>query len=655
MVRHSLARSGRSIAALLLVATMSSGCDNAPLASAATPTAAVTAPSMAAAPSDPTSPVPAPSTVDGQVALTASEAAALQAALEHPVTHANAVEVTLVRDLLRAAGVFEVVSEDQASLDRLLADERKAVGKVLEQQGGAPDWTLLEASTGAAPKGGIVLASTGSPSRSTQPIEAAPDPGATFLAAVLAMTAMVLHPETAEADETGRVRKVFDSITSSTIGDLDITLTEHVELDLERCPDPAGVAQGDLRLGMYAVATGMVNGVAREFEAGGTLAFTLRASANAHADLVEVDSSADGDIDATENQSPVGGFVAKGMRVTIPVTAGQPNAGAARAGGMPSGGGEDVSVATFLGSVLATRHGMSAASNWDSGACISLEFDPLSPRVAEGEKSTTVTVSGTSNRDKAEVKGDLTVTPSRGTFSPTKGALPLAIEVRLPDGKPSAVAKLETRSVRGVGRRTLEVFGGAQLVFDGQLVASGAGSVGPIGSGGGTRTIKFRLKSTEEVRPGEVPASGGPLVPLTLEWASFSWKGAGSALGQTGSQSGRTETIVHVDYSKEFWWGYLPEGEWIAGEGYLDPETMQLYLFLAAGSKWVGGGTYAIPPQTTCPTYRSKVTYQTFLLLDLNNSFGVTPGRCSSTFDGGDIKAKEQMSWTIKTLRADTP
>jgi hypothetical protein len=640
---------------VLLLGLVIAACGgSAPTAPAATPDVA---PTSAA-----TTGSPGPSSGTQDTELADGDLEALAAGLARPVTLANATEDQLIRSLIDASGIGqELGPETEAALADLIAAEREATRMELLKLGVDPG-TLTDALF-SAPVGvawpGVRLASA-QVTGDGGPVVAAPSPSAGFLAAVMAMTADLVHIEQVQADSAGHVGTTLSIDVSRAYAELTIVLKVKATVDLERCPDTVGDARGtvDVNIEVVAIRADGWQG----FAAGGVLSITLKAVASDHADLVEVMSRTDGEVAVADVTGGDDGFTAQGLGVRLavqggavdPVATGGWGSGTYR--GM-SGGSETI---LSLGNVLAARHGLAAERHWKSGACIMLEFEPPSPSVKNGTRTLEVTVSGLSMRDGATVsRGRLTVTPSAGTFAPTSGSLPLKIRVTVPDGAASAKAALEFRSVRGVGLRNLEVTSGTPREWTGQLFQDGTLGLAELGGGTGFSLLAFTLRATEDVvRPTKVdPKAPPPTIPLTLESASYTWSVQGTVRNWQAVSGKSTENVIALPYTDPFWPFTLPDKDFVAGEGFIDPVQMRLYVFLVAMGDRNSAGTFNLAPDTNCPYFHDKSTNQIFLWFDLDDELGVADGECSDRIpgaeSGGQLVMQRTTSWHIAPISSD--
>jgi hypothetical protein len=644
----------RRVAVSLLIAMLVSACAGAAPMS---PGSTGDLPSSAATGSAPTGGAP---TGDGtERPLTPEELVGVAAAHAQPVAFTNAAEERLIRLLADGSGLTAALGADaEAALAALLAAERRSTGVELERLGGVPDWTkLVEGSEGAASPGGVVLAAARVPSSGPDSVPADDDPQTGFLTAVLAASADLVDPGKPQEDVKGHVASELSIETTRSYGGFSLEIDEVAHFDLERCPDTIGNARGTIDLSISVVGTSSTGSV---FGAIGELQVSMRATANDHADLVEIFGRTDGDLGVEGGGENAAIASASTLITTTPVTGGRIDRGSARRSGAYSGPSDLGSVLLSFGNLLATKHAFAAQTYWSGGSCITLGVDPPNPRVEGSNRTIEVTVSAESVRDEVAEEGTLTVTPSRGTFSPRKGDMPLKIRVTVPEGATSATAKLEFRSVRGVGKRDLAVNASAPLEWHGTFLQEGPLEIPGVASVTGHADLEFTLRASKDLSELFSPDPDGSreLVPLTLVSAGFEWYAQGSALGAERTMTGSTSRIVDLDYSDPFWLSTLPTGAFIAGEGLVDPVDRKLYVFLVASGDYIGAGTFNIPPDTTCKVERytgETDVYQTFLVFDLDEQFRVSVGSCTSTYratgTGGGFTAIWTTHWVISTVR----
>lgn len=644
----------RRVAVCLLVVVLVSACaGTAPV----TPGPASNPPSPGATGAAPASGLPAD---DGtERPLSPEELDGLAAAHARPVAFTNVAEDQVVRLLADGSGLTAALGADaEAALAALLAGEREATRAALERSGGVPDWSRLSGGAeGARAPGGVVLAVARAAPPRAGTVPADDDPQAAFLTAVLAATADLVDPGKVQEDLKGHVRSELTIEKTVSYGGFSLEIDEVARFDLERCPDTIGNARGRIDLSISVVGTSSTGLV---FGAIGELQVSVRATANDHADLVEIFGRTDGDLGVEGGGEPSTIATATTMITTTPVSGGRIDRGATRRSGSYSGPSDLGSVLLSFGNLLATKHAFVAERYWSGGSCISLGIDPPNPRVEGGKRTTEVTVTAESVRDEIDAPGRLTVTPSRGTFSPRDGDTPLRIRVTVPDGATSATAKLEFRSVRGVGKRDLAVNASAPLEWHGTFLQQGPLEIPGVASATGHADLEFTLRATKDLSELFSPDPDGSreLVPLTLVSAGYEWYAEGSALGAEKSFHGSTSRIVDLDYSDPFWLATLPQGAYIAGEGLVDPVDRKLYVFLVAVGDLTSAGTFNLPPDTTCAVERYTGTtdvYQTFLVFDLDEQYRVPVGSCTSTYrftgTGGGFTATWTTTWVISTVR----
>jgi hypothetical protein len=588
--------------------------------------------------------------------LSAEELASVESAHAQPVAFANATGDELVRLLAEGSGLTAALGADaEAALTALLSAERQATGAELERLGGVPDWSkLVDRAEGAAAPSGVMLAVARVPSPRGSYLPAEDDPQTGFLTAVLAASADLVDPGKPQTDLKGHVAHELSIEKTVSYGGFSLEIDEVAHFDLERCPDTIGNARGTIDLSISVLGTSSTGSV---FGAIGELQVSVRATANDHADLVEIFGRTDGDLGVEGGGENATIASANTLVSKTPVSGGHIDRGAARRSGSYSGPRDLGSVLLSFGNLLATKHAFAAQRYWSGGSCITLGIDPPNPRVEGGKRSIEVTVSATSVREGFEEEGKLTVTPSRGTFTPREGDMPLKIRVTVPDGAESATAKLEFRSVRGVGKRDLAVNASAPLEWQGTFLQEGRGLIPEVGDATAHADLEFTLRASKDLSELSSPDPDGSreLVPLTLVSAGFEWYAQGSALGAKKTKTGSTSRIVDLDYSDPFWIATLPKGPYIAGEGMLDPVDRKLYVFLVAVGDYWSAGTFNLPPATSCQVERYSGTNQVFLVFDLDERFRVAVGSCKSTYrgtgTGGGFTAPWTTHWMITTVQ----
>jgi hypothetical protein len=302
--------------------------------------------------------------------------------------------------------------------------------------------------------------------------------------------------------------------------------------------------------------------------------------------------------------------------------------------------------------MLSVLHASTAERHWASGSCIRIETTPPSPARARDDRTQDLKVKAVAVVDDGAVQGRLTITPSRGTFTPSKLSLPGTLKAVVPSGAKAARADLELRSKRGIGRRTIEVLARADVLWYLELTHV-AKTVLPddVGNGEGEASFFLDIRVDPSAASGAGTKANPATAPLVFERTSFIWSGKAHALGVSRPFSGSLSELSTLDYSNPLWMLQLPSTDFMAADGWLDLTNRKLYLFIAAAGDDSGTGTFNLGPKTDCTFHRAKRTYKVYLVFDVAEDWTIRPGYCEDKIpyessSGNGILTRGIRTWT---------
>ena len=180
---------------------------------------------------------------------------------------------------------------------------------------------------------------------------------------------------------------------------------------------------------------------------------------------------------------------------------------------------------------------------------------------------------------------------------------------------------------------------------------AGSSTIQDVGTSQGTTTFSIRFQADLNQSGSE----GGEQIPFELESdASMSWSGTATAVGESQSFSGSTSNIITPNYSNPEWVSALPDGDCLAGEGYIDLSEKKLYLFLLGIGDRTGYGTFNLSPDTTCSYYHDQTTNRVYLVFPLDDEYKIADGSCgdrvsADTGGQGGMKIQSTRSWHFET------
>jgi hypothetical protein len=293
-----------------------------------------------------------------------------------------------------------------------------------------------------------------------------------------------------------------------------------------------------------------------------------------------------------------------------------------------------------------------AEKNWQKdNKCVAIKITPEELRVAPGD-STTVEVEVTLKADGGAVAADLDASArGGGQVSPEKASSSPGATANLtytaPDDGPPGSLSLNATSKAGKAYKEVSV-NPPKIEWAGTFTMAGSATIKDVGTSQGTTifTIRFQADLNEPKSEGGDPKA---LIPFDLESdASMSWSGKATALGNSQSFSGSTSNIITPNYANPEWVSALPDGDCLAGEGYVDWSEKKLYLFLLGIGDQTGYGTFNISPNTTCNYYHDLATNRVYLVFPLDEEYKIADGSCSDRISG-EMAVQSTRSWHFET------
>jgi len=287
--------------------------------------------------------------------------------------------------------------------------------------------------------------------------------------------------------------------------------------------------------------------------------------------------------------------------------------------------------------------------------CVEITVAPDEIRLAPGE-SETVEAEVTLNADGGSVAADIVaqVLGRGGEISPEKAnsssGATADFTYTAPDEGPAGSFSLEATSKAGKAYKALLVKS-PRIEWSGTFTTAGSSTIQDVGSSQGTTTFTIRFQADLSLSAADV----GDLIPFELESdASMSWTGTATALGIVQPFSGSTSSIVTPNYSNPDWFIALPEGNYLAGEGYVDLSEQKLHLFLLGIGDETGYGTFNLSPNSTCNYHHDLATNRVYLVFPLDEEFNIADGSCSDTVSSGSggqggMKIQSSRSWHFET------
>jgi hypothetical protein len=297
-----------------------------------------------------------------------------------------------------------------------------------------------------------------------------------------------------------------------------------------------------------------------------------------------------------------------------------------------------------------------AEKNWQTdNKCVEINVTPEELSVAPGE-SDSVEVEVTLKADGGSVAADLEaeaqgeggqISPKKASSSPGATA---NFTYTAPDDGPPGSFSLKATSKAGKAYKEVNVKF-PKIEWSGTFTMAGSSNIQDVGSSQGTTTFTIRFQADLNQSGSE----GGELIPFELESdASMSWSGTATALGMNQSFSGSTSNIITPNYSNPEWVSALPDGDCLAGEGYIDFSAKKLYLFLLGIGDKTGYGTFNLSPNTTCSYYHDQTTNRVYLVFPLDDEYKIADGSCGDSISAntggqGGMKIQSTRSWHFDT------
>jgi len=287
--------------------------------------------------------------------------------------------------------------------------------------------------------------------------------------------------------------------------------------------------------------------------------------------------------------------------------------------------------------------------------CIEITITPEDLRLAPGE-SETVEAEVVLNADGGSVAADIEaealgeggqISPEKANSSPGATA---SFAYTAPDDGPPGSFSLEATSKAGKAYKEVNV-NSPKIEWSGTFTMAGSSTIQDVGTSQGTTTFTIRFQA--DLNPSG--SEGGGLIPFELESdASMSWSGTATALGIVQPFSGSTSNIIIPNYSNPEWVSALPDGDCLAGEGYIDLSAKKLYLFLLGIGDQTGYGTFNLSPNTTCNYHHDQTTNRVYLVFPLDDEYKIADGSCgdrisADTGGQGGMKVQSTRSWHFET------
>jgi hypothetical protein len=300
-----------------------------------------------------------------------------------------------------------------------------------------------------------------------------------------------------------------------------------------------------------------------------------------------------------------------------------------------------------------------AEKNWQTyNKCVEIKVTPDELRVAPGD-SETVEVEVVLKADGGSVAADLAAWAKGDRVSPEKASsspgAPASFTYTAPDdGPPGYLSLTVTSSKAGKAHKEVQVKS-PKIEWSGTFTMAGSATIPDVGTSQGTTTftIRFQADLNEPESQGGDPTKA--LIPFDLESdASMTWSGTATAVGKSQPFSGSTSNLITPNYSNPEWPLSLPDGDCLAGEGYVDWSAKKLYLFLLGIGDQTGYGTFNLSPNTTCNYYHDQATNRVYLIFPLDDEFKISDGSCwdkvsADTGGEGAMTIQSSRSWHFET------
>jgi hypothetical protein len=182
-----------------------------------------------------------------------------------------------------------------------------------------------------------------------------------------------------------------------------------------------------------------------------------------------------------------------------------------------------------------------------------------------------------------------------------------------------------------------------KIEWSGTFTMAGSSTIPDVGTSQATTTFNIRFQA--DLNQPESDLGEHVKVPFSLESdASLSWSGTAAALGITQPFSGSTSNLIIPNYANPEWPLSLPDGDCLAGEGYVDLTEKKVYLFLLGIGDKTGYGTFNLSPNTTCSYHHDPATNQVYLVFPLDEEYKIAEGSCSDKISG-EMSIQSTRSW----------
>jgi hypothetical protein len=189
------------------------------------------------------------------------------------------------------------------------------------------------------------------------------------------------------------------------------------------------------------------------------------------------------------------------------------------------------------------------------------------------------------------------------------------------------------------------------------LTHQASGEITGLGQGQGSATFQLRFRA--DVHDFRHEAGEDPqhlaVVPFEIEdGSSMTWLASGQALGQPFTSAGSTAHVIHLVSPFA-----APDGDFLAGDGFVDLDQRQLHLFVFGIGDHGGWGTGTLFTSSQCPYEIDASTVKISFVLGLDDQFAVAAGACPDEFratgsDGG-ILSSGTRSWQLTTTSPPDP
>jgi hypothetical protein len=299
-----------------------------------------------------------------------------------------------------------------------------------------------------------------------------------------------------------------------------------------------------------------------------------------------------------------------------------------------------------------------AESLWlTDNKCVEFKVTPEEVRLEPGD-SEDVEVELTLKDDGGSVTADIEAEASGegGQIDPeqanSSSGAAAEFTYTAPDDGPPGSFTLDSTSKAGKAHKEVQVKA-PKIEWSGTFTMAGSSNIQDVGSSQGTTTFTIRFQADLN-QPGS-EAGEHIKVPFELESdAAMSWSGTATALGISKPYSGSTSNLITLNYANPEWVLSLPEGDSLAGEGYVDLTEKKLYLFLLGIGDQTGYGTFNLSPNTSCSYYHDQATNRVYLVFPLDDEYRIADGACSDnvtadTGGEGSMTIQSTRSWQFET------